>query len=181
MNKADTDWYEKSTFFGEQHLMVWWASAVGCVAGIPDEVMGLTVLAAGTRVPDLLTSMIVARQGMGGMAVSSSIGSNIFDVLIGLPLPWLLVSIFGNDLGCKGAISVTAPTLFVSLLLLSLMIGLVIGKIVLNNWRMTKPMGWAMYFFYVVFVLQDLVRSGTIFGGDEVVDAGAPVLKTCMA
>ena len=35
-------------------------------------------------------------------------------------LPWLLVSIFGNDLGCKGAISVTAPTLFVSLLLLSL-------------------------------------------------------------
>ena len=51
--------------------------------------MGLTFLAAGTSVPDLLTSVIVARQGHGDMAVSSSIGSNIFDVLVGLPLPWL--------------------------------------------------------------------------------------------
>jgi hypothetical protein len=33
--------------------------------------------------------MIVARAGFGDMAVSSSIGSNIFDVLVGLPLPWL--------------------------------------------------------------------------------------------
>ena len=36
--------------------------------------MGLTVLAAGTSVPDLMTSVIVARQGKGDMAVSSSIG-----------------------------------------------------------------------------------------------------------
>ena len=50
--------------------------------------MGLTFLAAGTSVPDLLTSVIVARQGQGDMAVSSSIGSNIFDVLVGLPFPW---------------------------------------------------------------------------------------------
>jgi|EP01046_Picozoa_sp_COSAG06_P032372 Ca2+/Na+ antiporter len=50
--------------------------------------MGLTFLAAGTSVPDLLTSVIVARQGHGDMAVSSSIGSNIFDVLVGLPFPW---------------------------------------------------------------------------------------------
>ncbi len=49
--------------------------------------MGLTILAAGTSVPDLLTSVIVAKQGFGDMAVSSSIGSNIFDVLVGLPVP----------------------------------------------------------------------------------------------
>eukprot|EP01043_Picozoa_sp_COSAG02_P016217 COSAG02_NODE_709_length_18217_cov_13.019704_9_plen_89_part_00 len=63
--------------------MVWWATEVGCAFGIPDAVMGLTFLAAGTSVPDLLTSVIVARQGKGDMAVSSSIGSNIFDVLVG--------------------------------------------------------------------------------------------------
>ena len=55
--------------------------------------MGLTILAAGTSVPDLLTSVIVAKQGFGDMAVSSSIGSNIFDVLVGLPLPWLAFSL----------------------------------------------------------------------------------------
>ena len=47
-------------------------------------IMGLTVLAAGTSVPDLLSSVIVARRGSGDMAVSSSIGSNIFDILVGI-------------------------------------------------------------------------------------------------
>ena len=57
-------------------------------------VMGLTVLAAGTSVPDLLSSVIVARMGAeGDMAVSSYIGSNIFDILVGLPLPWLIFAL----------------------------------------------------------------------------------------
>lgn len=45
--------------------------------------MGLTFLAAGTSIPDLITSVIVARKGFGDMAVSSSVGSNIFDVTVG--------------------------------------------------------------------------------------------------
>merc|ERR1719453_1907043 len=53
-------------------------------------VMSLTVLAAGTSIPDLVSSMAVARAGEGDMAVSSSIGSNIFDILVGLPLPWII-------------------------------------------------------------------------------------------
>ena len=47
------------------------------------QIIGLTVLAAGTSVPDLLTSVIVARKGFGDMAISSSIGSNIFDITVG--------------------------------------------------------------------------------------------------
>ena len=47
------------------------------------QVMGLTFLAAGTSIPDLFTSVIVARKGFGDMAVSSSVGSNIFDVTVG--------------------------------------------------------------------------------------------------
>ena len=47
------------------------------------KVMGLTFLAAGTSIPDLITSVIVARKGFGDMAVSSSVGSNIFDVTVG--------------------------------------------------------------------------------------------------
>lgn len=45
--------------------------------------MGLTILAAGTSIPDLITSVIVARKGLGDMAVSSSVGSNIFDITVG--------------------------------------------------------------------------------------------------
>ena len=40
--------------------------------------------------PDLMSSVLVARQGLGDMAVSSSVGSNIFDVTFGLPLPWVI-------------------------------------------------------------------------------------------
>ncbi|KAG8130521.1 hypothetical protein E2320_017089, partial [Naja naja] len=48
-----------------------------------EEIMGLTILAAGTSIPDLITSVIVARKGLGDMAVSSSVGSNIFDITVG--------------------------------------------------------------------------------------------------
>ncbi|KAG7238193.1 hypothetical protein INR49_031108 [Caranx melampygus] len=44
----------------------------------------------GTSVPDCMASVIVARQGMGDMAISNSIGSNVFDILVGLGLPWAL-------------------------------------------------------------------------------------------
>jgi sodium/potassium/calcium exchanger 2 len=74
------------------YFMVGWAELVGDFVGIPAYIMGLTFLAAGTSVPDLLSSVIVARMGEGDMAVSSSIGSNIFDILVGLPLPWIAFS-----------------------------------------------------------------------------------------
>jgi len=87
------------------YLMVWWATVLGLLFGIPIEVMGLTILAIGTSVPDLLESIIVTRDGKGDMALSSSIGSNIFDVTVGLPLPWFLFTlIYGEaiEVGTNG-------------------------------------------------------------------------------
>ncbi|VDK17728.1 unnamed protein product [Anisakis simplex] len=66
------------------YMMVWFASTIGETLAIPTEIMGLTLLAAGTSIPDLITSVIVARKGLGDMAVSSSIGSNLFDICVGL-------------------------------------------------------------------------------------------------
>ena len=56
------------------YLMVWMAETLGFLIGVPPTIMGLTFLAAGTSVPDLITSVIVAKKGFGDMAVSSSIG-----------------------------------------------------------------------------------------------------------
>merc|ERR1719203_1712571 len=61
-------------------FMVDWTVLIGFFFGIPDVVMGVTFLAAGTSIPDLLSSVIVAKKVFGDMAVSSSIGSNIFDI-----------------------------------------------------------------------------------------------------
>ncbi len=57
---------------------------------IPPVIVALTVLAGGTSVPDLISSVVVAKQGRGDMAVANAVGSNIFDILICLGLPWLI-------------------------------------------------------------------------------------------
>merc|ERR1712100_84421 len=72
------------------YVMVWMCTVLGETAGIPETIMGLTLLAGGTSIPDALSSLAVAKRGFGDMAVSSSIGSNVFDILIGLPIPWFI-------------------------------------------------------------------------------------------
>uniref|UniRef100_A0A7S4LPR2 EF-hand domain-containing protein n=1 Tax=Oxyrrhis marina TaxID=2969 RepID=A0A7S4LPR2_OXYMA len=134
--------------------MVDWATVVSNSLGVPVAVAGLTVLAAGTSVPDLLSSVIVAKQGEGDMAVSSSIGSNIFDVLVGLPLPWLCFTIVEQE-----KVVVKAESLGASLLVLIFMLVVVICSIKLANWRMTRGMGYSMFLFYLLFVAQDLLRQ----------------------
>jgi Ca2+/Na+ antiporter len=135
------------------YFMVWWATLVGDRFGIPPVVMGLTFLAAGTSIPDLLTSVIVARQGLGDMAVSSSIGSNIFDVLIGLPIPWLIHGL------AIGPFKVGAEGLGVSIAVLIIMLAVLVGSIHFSGWKMSKLLGYIMFAFYGVFVAQDLVRQ----------------------
>ena len=66
--------------------MVWMAEVIGDLIGINPSVMGLTFLAAGTSVPDLITSVIVAKKGFGDMAVSSSIGDRSYVYYRGLTL-----------------------------------------------------------------------------------------------
>jgi len=141
------------------YFMVWWATITGAAFGINATVMGLTFLAAGTSVPDLLSSVIVAKQGRGDMAVSSSLGSNIFDVLVGLPIPWLAYALI------KGTpVTVGAKSLGISIVVLIGMLVLVIGTIAYNDWKLTNNLGYTMLVFYVLFVIQDLWRS---FGEED--------------
>ena len=63
---------------------------IGFTFGIPDTVMGLTFIAAGVSVPDALSGVAVVKEGYGDMAVSNAIGSNVFDILMCLGIPWFL-------------------------------------------------------------------------------------------
>jgi Ca2+/Na+ antiporter len=81
------------------------------------------------------------------MAVSSSIGSNIFDILVGLPIPWmikiLIVEIIGK--GNKGyAVKIKSPYIALYVLLLLFMVFCVICSIHLNGWRLNRYLGYAM-------------------------------------
>ncbi|XP_022130868.2 sodium/potassium/calcium exchanger Nckx30C isoform X2 [Pieris rapae] len=133
------------------YLMVWWANIAGATAYVPPEVMGLTLLAAGTSVPDLITSVIVARKGFGDMAVSSSVGSNIFDVTVGLPLPWLL---YGLIYGAP--VQVNSKGMVCSIVLLFAMLLFVILSIACFRWKMNRGLGFTMFLLYFVFVAVSL-------------------------
>lgn len=153
------------TFFGAitwiaifSYLMVWWAHQVGETIGISEEIMGLTILAAGTSIPDLITSVIVARKGLGDMAVSSSVGSNIFDITVGLPLPWLLFTIIHRF----QPVAVSSNGLFCAIVLLFIMLLFVILSIALCKWRMNKVLGFIMFGLYFVFLVVSVLLEDRI-------------------
>jgi len=102
-------------------------------------------------------------------AVSSSIGSNIFDVLVGLPLPWLAYALLNEK--TPGYVGVQAPTLFFSLIILLCMVAAVIIIIHFSGWQMTKTLGYSMFVLYFLFVMQDLLRT---YGYVEIGTAGTP-------
>ena len=56
------------------HFMVEWCARIGCLLEIPPVVMGTTVLAAGTSIPDALSSISVAKDGYADMAVANAVG-----------------------------------------------------------------------------------------------------------
>ncbi|KAM8960334.1 sodium/potassium/calcium exchanger 2 isoform 2-T2 [Pelodytes ibericus] len=153
------------TFFGSitwiaifSYLMVWWAHQVGETIGITEEIMGLTILAAGTSIPDLITSVIVARKGLGDMAVSSSVGSNIFDITVGLPMPWLLFSMFH---GMK-PVAVSSNGLFCAIILLFIMLLFVIVSIAFCKWKMNKILGCTMFGLYFFFLVISVLLENRI-------------------
>ncbi|XP_035013366.1 sodium/potassium/calcium exchanger 1 [Hippoglossus stenolepis] len=140
------------------YLMVWWAHQVGETIGISEEIMGLTILAAGTSIPDLITSVIVARKGLGDMAVSSSVGSNIFDITVGLPVPWFIFS----SIHGFAPVVVSSNGLFCAIVLLFLMLLFVIISIASCKWKMNKVLGFTMFLLYFVFLVLSVMLEDRI-------------------
>jgi len=140
------------------YLMVWWATVVGDTFEIPTSIMGLTFLAAGTSIPDLITSVLVARKGFGDMAVSSSIGSNMFDITVGLPVPWM--AYIAANAGIS--INVSSDGLFCSVLMLFLMLVSVVITIALSKWQMSKLLGGVMFLLYIIFIVLSLLLEFNI-------------------
>uniref|UniRef100_A0A3B4B0R6 Sodium/potassium/calcium exchanger 1 n=1 Tax=Periophthalmus magnuspinnatus TaxID=409849 RepID=A0A3B4B0R6_9GOBI len=157
--------YFAMTFIGSilwigifSYLMVWWAHQVGETVGISEEIMGLTILAAGTSIPDLITSVIVARKGLGDMAVSSSVGSNIFDITVGLPVPWLLFSLTHDG----ESVAVRSNGLFCAIVLLFLMLLFVIASIAACRWKMSRKLGFTMFLLYFLFLVLSVLLQNRI-------------------
>ena len=71
-------------------LLVWGAVGVATWLGVSDLVIGLTIVALGTSLPELAASIASARKGEHDIAIGNVIGSNMFNLLAVLGLPALI-------------------------------------------------------------------------------------------
>lgn len=73
------------------------ALGLGAFFGTPDFLWGLTVVAAGTSLPDTFVSVKAAREGEGVVSLANVLGSNIFDLLIAVPAGVLIAGAAAID------------------------------------------------------------------------------------
>ena len=74
-------------------LAVYGASGIAAALGISERFIGLTVVALGTSLPELFTSVTAARKGDADIAIGNIVGSNIFNVLFVVGLTALITPV----------------------------------------------------------------------------------------
>jgi cation:H+ antiporter len=71
-------------------VLVWGAVNVAEALGVSDLIIGLTIIAIGTSLPELAASVVAARHGEPDIAIGNVVGSNIFNLLGVLAFPGLI-------------------------------------------------------------------------------------------
>ncbi|CAH0554448.1 unnamed protein product [Brassicogethes aeneus] len=143
------------------YFMVWMITIIGYTMGIPDTVMGLTFVAAGVSVPDALSSIAVIKEGYGDMAVSNAVGSNVFDILICLGLPWFIKTAIIKPGSTVRVIS--KGLTYSTLSLLSTVVFLVVATH-MNGWKLDKRFGVILMIWYLIFITFASMYELNVFG-----------------
>ncbi|GAB6018626.1 hypothetical protein CHUAL_000308 [Chamberlinius hualienensis] len=143
------------------YLMVWMITIIGFTFGIPDTVMGLTFLAAGVSVPDAFASLLVLKDGLADMAVSNAVGSNVFDILVCLGLPWFIQTVLikpaSTVLVSSKGLTYSTISLFSTVLFLLLAVHF-------NRWKLNRPLGVALMLWYLIFMVLASLYELNVFG-----------------
>jgi K+-dependent Na+/Ca+ exchanger-like protein len=133
------------------HLMVDSAVEIAHFFNVPSAIIGLTILAAGTSIPDLLSSMSVAKRGKGDMAISNAVGSNIFDIAIGLGLPWVVFILITGE-----KIVVATENLYSSIILLFATVLSLLFILATRRWEIGRYAGVLLIAFYIFYLITQI-------------------------
>ena len=80
------------------HIFVSGAAGIARALGVSDAVVGLTIVAGGTSLPELATSVVAARKGQSGIAIGNVIGSNVMNILMILGVTGLIHPMYINHI-----------------------------------------------------------------------------------
>lgn len=128
------------------------AIKISLSVGIPEVIIALTVIAVGTSVPDLVSSTIVAKRGRSGMAINNAIGSNVFDILIGLGLPFMLLHFFSTT-----KIIVNSNDLNTAFWFLMSSIVVVLSFFLLAKWKTNRIFGYLLVILYILYIVFEIL------------------------
>ncbi|CAL8113417.1 unnamed protein product [Orchesella dallaii] len=145
------------------YVVNWMMTIIGHTLRIPDSVMGLTFIAAGTSVPEIVSSLIVARQGLGTMAVSNSIGSNTFDVLMCLGIPWLIRGIMLRNDPVEDYIQINSTGLEYSTIMLFTSLAVLYAILTINKFKLDRKVGCLALILYIGFLIMASLFELNVF------------------
>lgn len=127
------------------NLVVDAATTIARTFGLSENLIGLTIVACGTSLPELVTSMVAAKKGDSDIAMGNVVGSNIFNILFIL-----------------GASSVISPlkaseTALVDMSVL-IVVSLITWAFIAKKKKVTRPFGGLMFLTYVVYLIYIIGR-----------------------
>lgn len=119
------------------------ATTIAAALGLSERFIGLTIVALGTSLPELVTSVTAARKGNSDIAIGNIVGSNIFNILFVI-----------------GTSSLIIPVIFEATFLVDAIVALLAGvllwvstvrkKMLTRPWAIVMLLGYAAYFVYLI-------------------------------
>lgn len=116
------------------------ASELARIFGMSERFIGLTIVALGTSLPELVTSVSAARKGNADIAIGNIVGSNLFNILFVVGTSSLIIPVPFN------------PRFIVDGLM-ALVVGLVLWLCVRKNYQLTRKHGIILLILYVFYFL----------------------------
>ena len=122
------------------------ATEIARLMGVSEAVIGLTIVAAGTSLPELATSIVSARKGQSGIAIGNVLGSNVFNILFIIGLTGMV-----TPMHISGLTTIDFAVMLLSMLLLWLMS---FTKYTLSRWEGAVLTG--LYIMYVGWLIYNV-------------------------
>ncbi len=122
------------------------ASKIATVLGMDDRLIGLTIVAFGTSLPELVTSVTAAKKGKADIAIGNIVGSNIFNILF--------------VVGTTALITPVAFKMnFVIDFVISVLAGVLLWVGVFKEQKLKRPIGIVMLIGYIAYFVYLLMFS----------------------
>lgn len=121
------------------------ATAIARNFGVSEQLIALTIIAIGTSLPELVTSIMATRKGENDIAIGNVIGSNIFNIFFILGISSTIVPLKINY------------NSFIDIIIMT-MIGIIVYLFIINKKELDKSKGIIMISIYILYLIYIILR-----------------------